>query len=158
MRIPSSSIGILRFQTISIHMMSRRCIEHTSAEGRSTHHPRQCRRPVCVQSCHSRGVPHGGENPLPHPPSKRVSPPRKPPLAEMVPLTGNSSFIEEFSPETSPLPSLWHYFRQDIKCWEYVVEVEWGVTSSHSTETRLSNRRYELLPNAMVSTSINYHM
>lgn len=146
MRIPSSSIGILRFQTISIHMMSRRCIEHTSAEGRSTHHPRQCRRPVCVQSCHSRGVPREGNYLFADA------------LSEMVPLTGNSSFIEEFSPETSPLPSLWHYFRQDIKCWEYVVEVEWGVTSSHSTETRLSNRRYELLPNAMVSTSINYHM
>ena len=146
MRIPSSSIGILRFQTISIHMMSRRCIEHTSAEGRSTHHPRQCRRPVCVQSCHSRGVPREGNHLFADA------------LSEMFPLTGNSSFIEEFSPETSPLPSLWHCFRQDIKCWEYVVEVEWGVTSSHSTETRLSNRRYELLPNAMVSTSINYHM
>ena len=146
MRIPSSSIGILRFQTISIHMMSRRCIEHTSAEGRSTHHPRQCRRPVWVQSGHSRGVTCEGNHLFADV------------LSEMVPLTWNSSFIEEFSPETSPLPSLWHYFRQDIKCWEYVVEVEWGVTSSHSTETRLSNRRYELLPNAMVSTSINYHM
>ena len=146
MRIPSSSIGILRFQTISIHMMSRRCIEHTSAEGRSTHHPRQCRRPVCVQSCHSRGVPRGGRNLFACDLFEMVSLPRRPPL------------LEEFSPETSPLPSLWHYFRQDIKCWEYVVEVEWGVTSSHSTETRLSNRRYELLPNAMVSTSINYHM
>ena len=146
MRIPSSSIGILRFQTISIHMMSRRCIEHTSAEGRSTHHPRQCRRPVCVQSCHSRGVPHEGNPLFPDSLSETVSPTGKPPLTQ------------KFSPETSPLPSLWHYFRQDIKCWEYVVEVEWGVTSSHSTETRLSNRRYELLPNAMVSTSINYHM
>ena len=93
MRIPSSSIGILRFQTISIHMMSRRCIEHTSAEGRSTHYPRQCRRPVCVQSCHSRGVPREGNHLFADARS------------EMVPLTGNSSFIEEFSPETSPLPS-----------------------------------------------------